>query len=192
MVGRFFLFLSIPALSFLFATLISHMATEASRSSSTSSASPAPTPVATVQLLHVTPTPGPDRGDCAAIRGTPYRSDAERAWFLANCRETSVAPAAPAPDIRALRRPEMLGGRRSAIALELSAYRRAPATSAIHGASHDGQGRLGDASYSTVTVFARLRGWSMSQPRASAMWYDSSCSGTAVTIGSSRGGAAGT
>ena len=32
--------------------------------------------------------------------------------------------------------------------------------------------------YSTVTLFARLRGWSTSQPRRTAMWYASSCSGT--------------
>jgi hypothetical protein len=31
------------------------------------------------------PTRPPDRSDCAEIRGTDYRSDAERAWFQANC-----------------------------------------------------------------------------------------------------------
>lgn len=31
------------------------------------------------------PTRLPDRTDCAAIRNTEYRSDAERRWFLANC-----------------------------------------------------------------------------------------------------------
>ena len=33
--------------------------------------------------------------------------------------------------------------------------------------------------YSTVTLLARLRGWSTSQPRRTAMWYASSCRGTA-------------
>jgi hypothetical protein len=28
---------------------------------------------------------GPDRGDCNAIRGTAYRSNTERAWYLTNC-----------------------------------------------------------------------------------------------------------
>ena len=37
--------------------------------------------------------------------------------------------------------------------------------------------------YSTVTLLARLRGWSTSQPRSTAMWYASSCSGIAATIG---------
>ena len=32
-----------------------------------------------------TPTRPPDRTSCAEIRGTDYRSDAERAWFQANC-----------------------------------------------------------------------------------------------------------
>jgi hypothetical protein len=36
-----------------------------------------------------TPTPAPtrlaDRTDCAAIRNTDYRSEAERLWFLRNC-----------------------------------------------------------------------------------------------------------
>ncbi len=32
-----------------------------------------------------TPTPLPDRRDCNEIRGTPYRSSAERDFFLANC-----------------------------------------------------------------------------------------------------------
>jgi hypothetical protein len=32
-----------------------------------------------------TPTPLRDRTTCAEVRGTDYRSDAERAWFIANC-----------------------------------------------------------------------------------------------------------
>ena len=37
--------------------------------------------------------------------------------------------------------------------------------------------------YSTVTDFARLRGLSTSVPRASAVWYASSCSGTTCSKG---------
>jgi hypothetical protein len=45
------------------------------------------------------PAPG-DRTDCNQIRGTPYRSDAERQWYIANCSGSSPqAAAAPAgPD----------------------------------------------------------------------------------------------
>ena len=44
-----------------------------------------------------------------------------------------------------------------------------------------GRGRR-SKSYSTVTDFARLRGWSTSQPRSTAMARANSCSGTlAVT-----------
>ena len=32
-----------------------------------------------------TPARAPDRNDCDSIRGTSYRSPAERAWYLANC-----------------------------------------------------------------------------------------------------------
>jgi hypothetical protein len=37
--------------------------------------------------------------------------------------------------------------------------------------------------YSTVTLFARLRGRSTLQPRRVAMWYERSCSGIDVTSG---------
>ncbi|HLF70560.1 MAG TPA: hypothetical protein VI759_00200 [Dehalococcoidia bacterium] len=55
-------------------------------------ATPAATPTAG-------PTKQPDRTTCAAIRGTDYRSDTERAFFIANCSSTSSSggggPAAP-------------------------------------------------------------------------------------------------
>ena len=35
---------------------------------------------------------GPDRTDCNAIRGTPYRSAAERAWYIQNCGTTNAQP----------------------------------------------------------------------------------------------------
>jgi hypothetical protein len=45
-----------------------------------------------------TPVPGPptplsDRADCAAIRGTDYRSEAERQWFASNCAPPTSVPA---------------------------------------------------------------------------------------------------
>ena len=40
--------------------------------------------------------------------------------------------------------------------------------------------------YSTVTDFARFLGWSTSQPRRTAMWYASSCSGMIESKGESR------
>src|SRR5271157_5301168 len=46
--------------------------------------------------------------------------------------------------------------------------------------------------YSTVTDFARLRGWSTSQPRRTAMWYASNWHGTTSRIGESSSGASGT
>jgi hypothetical protein len=38
--------------------------------------------------------PGANRQSCALVRGTVYRSDAERAWFLANCLQGAPAQAA--------------------------------------------------------------------------------------------------
>jgi len=37
--------------------------------------------------------------------------------------------------------------------------------------------------YSTVTDFARLRGWSTLQPRRTAIWYERSCKGMVATRG---------
>lgn len=37
--------------------------------------------------------------------------------------------------------------------------------------------------YSTVTDFAKLRGWSTLQPRITAMWYESNCSGITAKSG---------
>jgi hypothetical protein len=38
----------------------------------------------------VTTTPEGDRRDCAAVHGSEYRSDGERAWYLANCYEVEA------------------------------------------------------------------------------------------------------
>ncbi len=39
----------------------------------------------TVVVPSPTPSPLPDRTDCEEIRGTQYRSESERTFFLANC-----------------------------------------------------------------------------------------------------------
>jgi hypothetical protein len=45
--------------------------------------------------------------------------------------------------------------------------------------------------YSTVTDFARLRGWSTSVPSTSAVWYARSCNGNAKMIGATSAGISG-
>jgi len=54
------------------------------------------------------------------------------------------------------------------------------------------RGRRANSDYSTVTDLARLRGWSTSQPRRTAMWYASNWQGTTSKIGESSSGASGT
>jgi hypothetical protein len=41
--------------------------------------------VSTPKAATASPTRLADRTNCAEIRGTDYRSEAERRWFLANC-----------------------------------------------------------------------------------------------------------
>jgi hypothetical protein len=58
----------------------------------TSAESPTQTPVPP------TATAGPDRTSCDEIRGTPYRSESERRWYLDNCvPPTATQPAATVP-----------------------------------------------------------------------------------------------
>src|SRR6201999_2271676 len=45
--------------------------------------------------------------------------------------------------------------------------------------------------YSTVTDFARLRGWSTSVPFSTATWYASICTGIAYRIGATNGSTSG-
>lgn len=52
-----------------------------SSTATATSATMTPPPTATIQPF----TALPDRQDCRIIRGTPYRSETERAWFLAYC-----------------------------------------------------------------------------------------------------------
>jgi len=51
---------------------------------------------------------------------------------------------------------------------------------------------LEDDPHSTVTDLAKLRGWSTSAPRITAMWYASSCSGIVVSTGRRKGNVWGT
>jgi hypothetical protein len=44
-----------------------------------------PVTVSTPRNATPVPTALPDRTDCNAIRGTDYRSEAERQWFRQNC-----------------------------------------------------------------------------------------------------------
>lgn len=44
-----------------------------------------PVTIETSPLPTATPARLADRRDCNAIRGTDYRSESERQWFLANC-----------------------------------------------------------------------------------------------------------
>jgi predicted secreted Zn-dependent protease len=62
---------------------------------------PVPTPAPQPQ-----PPPPPDRSSCAEIRGTDYRSAAERQWYVDNCvapagRATGPTPQAGAPPLPA-------------------------------------------------------------------------------------------
>jgi hypothetical protein len=41
---------------------------------------------------------GNHRTDCNQIRGTPYQSDAERLWYLANCNTSAARDPGPGPD----------------------------------------------------------------------------------------------
>ena len=52
--------------------------------------------------------------------------------------------------------------------------------------------RTTELDYSTVTLFARLRGWSTSQPRRMATSRASSCSGTLAVMGLNTSRTAGT
>src|SRR5262249_47917868 len=54
------------------------------------------------------------------------------------------------------------------------------------------RGLHGSHAHSTVTLFARLRGWSTSQPRRTAMWYASSWSGITLRMGVNIESVAGT
>lgn len=59
------------------------------------------TPRAAVTATAGTSTALPDRRTCGEIRGTEYRSAAERQWFLDNCTGPALAPTpAPTPTVR--------------------------------------------------------------------------------------------
>src|SRR5262249_5834400 len=66
------------------------------------------------------------------------------------------------------------------------------APSPLPGAARSRKRRPTSAAHSTVTLFARLRGWSTSRPRATAAWYARSWSGTVIRMGFSSGSLCGT
>jgi len=57
---------------------------------------PAPPPP-TEQAPPAAPVTLPDRTNCAEIRGTAYRSETERQWFIANCTTPAAAPTSRPP-----------------------------------------------------------------------------------------------
>jgi len=65
--------------------------TAAATAAANSGATPRPSPSPTLQAGSL-----PDRTTCDAIRGTPYRSDRERDFFLANCLPTATPTLEPA------------------------------------------------------------------------------------------------
>jgi hypothetical protein len=92
-----------------------HSATPVLPTATSVPATPTPVP----QPTEVEPSPLPDRTDCEEIRGTAYRSEQERQFFLANCtatptptvstpQPTASAPAAP-PELASVT--NTIGGR---------------------------------------------------------------------------------
>lgn len=73
-------------------------ASEAPRVIMESTRAPSLTPATNTPAPSATPTPKPDRNDCAAIFGTDYHSAQEREWYLANCLPTPTpTPEQPEP-----------------------------------------------------------------------------------------------
>ncbi|HEY4684918.1 MAG TPA: hypothetical protein VII57_02615 [Dehalococcoidia bacterium] len=62
-----------------------------------SPATPTPAPPPTEQAPPAAPVTLPDRTNCAEIRGTAYRSETERQWFIANCTTPAAAPTSRPP-----------------------------------------------------------------------------------------------
>lgn len=60
-------------------------------------ATPTPEPEDTATPVPPQPTPILNRMNCDAIRGTPYRSEQERAWFLNNCSPPTPVPQPTSP-----------------------------------------------------------------------------------------------
>lgn len=75
-------------------------------SAATGNEEPIIVPAAPTTEPTATPTPLPDRTDCEEIRGTDYRSGAEREFFLANC----VNLPEPSPTIDPTQLPPLDGG----------------------------------------------------------------------------------
>ena len=69
------------------------------QSAAAATATDTPVPQQTVVNVFIrdtpTPTVPPDRTNCDEIRGTAYRSDYEREWFILNCGEPTFVPDQP-------------------------------------------------------------------------------------------------
>ena len=75
-------------------------------SAASSSDDPIIVPAGPTAEVTATPTPLPDRTDCDEIRGTDYRSGAEREFFLENC----INQPEPSPTIDPTQLPPLDGG----------------------------------------------------------------------------------
>ena len=140
-------------------------------------------------LIRVSRRPNSDTVRCTASFGLLLAGDVglehERGTAVAADAARQVVEAVLAPGHQ--RHGRTLGGQRDRGGRADAA--RGP------GDKGDGAGQFGGhraQGHSTVTLLARLRGWSMSTSRRSAAWYASSCSGTLRTIGSSSGSSFGT
>ncbi len=89
---RLILLVGVPVAAFLLAVTFSVTLSRDEETPAETSTPVVAMPGPTATLVPPTPTPVPTavppahRIDCATIRGTPYRSDDERSWYLANCR----------------------------------------------------------------------------------------------------------
>jgi hypothetical protein len=81
---------------------LSILGNDGSTSSPSANDAPQIVPAAPTATATATQTPLPDRTDCDEIRGTDYRSGAEREYFLSNCLNLAEETPTPDPDAPAL------------------------------------------------------------------------------------------
>jgi hypothetical protein len=145
-----------------------------------SSASPAPVNFGCASAQSEVPgIHGADLSRACQIRWRPVAPPSTAAWSLPplasnRLRGTQSAartiPTGPSQLVGAVSRP--------------GPHHLAPG----HQSEYPRRGCPDAANYSTVTDLARLRGWSTSVPRASAVWYARSCNGNAKTSGATSAG----
>jgi hypothetical protein len=155
--------------------------------------------LAVSNLDHIaTPTPTPpDRTDCGEILGTAFRSNAEQAWFMANCSkwaETTLGEVTPAP-----RAPETTADPRPSAQPDtptpqpVLTGRLTPSTPTP--SSSDGQRRTSRPTQTASTPATRscdaLRGRPYTRP-GDRQWFLENCQPTPATDSSPRGQSPGT